>query len=641
MLFHFFLTIAQSSAGKVSKLNHRQGKRILIVLAALLILPIHSHAVGTVEPNSTYCNPMNLENYLADPCLVEYKNEYYLCGSGSSYFYTTTDFMTWSRASNTPGGFAPGVWVKGDSMFYTSFDGGTLYRSTTPKTGGWVSVGKPFSLKDPAFFIDDDGKLYAIHGCAELRPVVVAELDPAKGYAIKQGRSWNAVNANPAKHGWERRGDNNELTETPWIEGGWILKYNGTYYFNYSAGGTEFRSYADGNFMAKSIEGPWVYAKNSPFSHKPTGFIAAAGHGATFKHTSGAIFRLVTMFVAGVQRRTGLFAVFFDEDGLMCAHNYFSDYPQFLPGKNPGINDSNFTGWMNLAYGKTVTASSGSNTGKAVDDDIRTEWSAASGNTGEWLMVDMGKTCMVQGVQVNFTTFTAYKYVVELSADGAAWETVIDKSSNSKIIQHEYTQMSAPVEARYARLTNKGAGSSFSQSDFRVFGNAPGTVPENVVSINATRMSDDMGAKISWGASSGAYGYVVRYGIAPARLYNCYEIRGGGTSVDIRSLNADVDYYCTVDAFNDVGIAKSGVVTTVRSLTSKTRSPGPYTVIKSKSIRAGEITKVFDVLGRSVGEVNVLRCNQQDVSVPVAPGIYIYRFDRDKSAAMYPLYLQR
>ena len=201
--------------------------------------------------------------------------------------------------------------------------------------------------------------------------------------------------------------------------------------------------------------------------------------------------------------------------------------------------------------------------------------------------------------------------------------------------------MSAPVEARYARLTNKGAGSSFSQSDFRVFGNAPGTVPENVVSINATRMSDDMGAKISWGASSGAYGYVVRYGIAPARLYNCYEIRGGGTSVDIRSLNADVDYYCTVDAFNDVGIAKSGVVTTVRSLTSKTRSPGPYTVIKSKSIRAGEITKVFDVLGRSVGEVNVLRCNQQDVSVPVAPGIYIYRFDRDKSAAMYPLYLQR
>ena len=83
MLFHFFLTIAQSSAGKVSKLNHRQGKRILIVLAALLILPIHSHAVGTVEPNGTYCNPMNLENYLADPCLVEYKNEYYLCGPPS------------------------------------------------------------------------------------------------------------------------------------------------------------------------------------------------------------------------------------------------------------------------------------------------------------------------------------------------------------------------------------------------------------------------------------------------------------------------------------------------------------------------------------------------------------------------------
>ena len=70
-------------------------------------------------------------------------------------------------------------------------------------------------------------------------------------------------------------------------------------------------------------------------------------------------------------------------------------------------------------------------------------------------------------------------------------------------------------------------------------------------------MSDDMGATINWNAAAGAYGYVVRYGIAPTKLYNCYEIRGGETSVEIRSLNADIDYYYTMDAFNDVGIAKS------------------------------------------------------------------------------------
>jgi hypothetical protein len=235
---------------------------------------------------------------------------------------------------------------------------------------------------------------------------------------------------------------------------------------------------------------------------------------------------------------------------------------------------------------------------------------------------------------VNFTSFEAYKYMVELSADKTTWETVIDRSTNTKIIQHEYTQLSAPVEARYARVTNTSNRSSFSQSDFRVFGNAPGTLPDEVSSFSAERMDDDMGATISWSSSEGAHGYVVRYGIAPEKLYNCYEIRGGATSIEIRSLNADIDYYCTVDAFNDAGITKSGEVVIIQSLISTHILP-PGAVSTHKIIGTRNISGVLNLLGRSVGEVNFQPHNQ-----PGSPGLYIYRVDFDKSAALSSLYLR-
>ena len=104
--------------------------------------------------------------------------------------------------------------------------------------------------------------------------------------------------ANKEEHGWERRGDNHELPNPAWIEGSWMTKHGDTYYLQYAAPGTEFKSYADGVYTSKSQLGPFKYEPYSPFCHKPGGFIGGAGHGATFQDKYGNYWRVITMVIS-------------------------------------------------------------------------------------------------------------------------------------------------------------------------------------------------------------------------------------------------------------------------------------------------------------------------------------------------------
>jgi len=51
--------------------------------------------------------------------------------------------------------------------------------------------------------------------------------------------------------------------------------------------GTQFKSYADGLYVADAPTGPFRFAPSSPFSHKPTGFAAGAGHSSTYTQPGG------------------------------------------------------------------------------------------------------------------------------------------------------------------------------------------------------------------------------------------------------------------------------------------------------------------------------------------------------------------
>jgi hypothetical protein len=201
----------------------------------------------------------------------------------------------------------------------------------------------------------------------------------------------------------------------------------------------------------------------------------------------------------------------------------------------------------------------------AVDEDARTYWSAVTGGADEWMMIDLGKECSIHAIQVNFAeegtdpnivrgrTNPLYEqYTIEKSVDGMSWEMFVDKSQNTKDVPHDYVELAQPAMARYVRLSNvftPGNG-KFAIRDLRVFGNAAQAVFTTVTNPIVQRdPADGRNAIIRWSPVANADGYIIRYGIAPNKLYNNYMVYDAD-SVAIHSLNKGVDYYFQVQAFD-------------------------------------------------------------------------------------------
>ncbi len=372
-----------------------------------------------------------------------------------------------------------------------------------------------------------------------------------------------------------------------------MTKHNGKYYLQYAAPATEQKTYGDGVFVGESPTGPFTYADYSPFCRKPTGFICGAGHSATFNGLTGDSFWHVTTLMISRkwtwERRVGIFPTAFLPDGQLTARTYLGDYPQFAAGIAPNPIQDNSPGWMLLSYNKSVEASStlkdfpeknyweqNWEPANAFDEDIRTWWSAATGNAGEWLKVDLGKVCRLDAVQINFSDqgctqygalkADAYRYFLEISTDGHEWKTAVDRTTNQFDHPHEYVQLPKPEMARYARLVNVHTPPScglFSVSGLRLFGNGNGTPPAKVTAPTVARdMKDRRQVAVSWNPAPGADFYIIRYGIASDRLFESQQVYKG-TQLEWYSLNTDVPYFFTVDAVNDSGVTKG--TDTVRS----------------------------------------------------------------------------
>jgi hypothetical protein len=407
----------------------------------------------------------------------------------------------------------------------------------------------------------------------------VVELDPQHEFKVIRG-PLTCLSADYTHHGWEVAGEENRGNPSggndlaPWIEGAWMTKHAGTYYLQYSAPGTQFKTYADGVYTATNPTGPFVYAPYSPFSHKPTGFVGGAGHSSTLRDSNNDYWHITTMTISVrhlFERRLGIFPAGFTPDGELFCNTYLGDYPQFTTGfqRNPAENNS--PGWMLLSYDKPATASSALeqfSVKNAFDEDIRTWWSAASGKPGEWLQVDLGKPCRIEAVQINFTDQgmtnlgrmhnDSYRYYVEVSDDGEFWQTNVDRSNNLRDSPHDYTQLDEPVMARYVRLVNVHTPGNglFSVSGFRLFGNGLGKAPAKVEDVEVVRdPSDTRQVHLSWKPANGADFYIIRYGIGRNRLFNNYQVYQSN-HFDISSLNIGTSYYFTVDAVNDSGIAE-------------------------------------------------------------------------------------
>lgn len=555
----------------------------IIVLTIIVVLAIQLKTVKS----QTYCNPMNLSyrfcldqpsrREAADPTMVLYKDNYYLFASKSGGYYHSNDLLSWKLVT-TPllpfENYAPTAVVIGDWLYFFTSLSNTIYRSNDPANGKWEVYNSsfPLSIVDPAIFVDTDDRVYFYYGCSNTNPLEGVELD-VNNKLNPKGPTVVILNGNPSKYGWERPGDYNDKTDSPWIEGAWVNKYKGKYYFQYAGPGTEFKSYADGVYVSDSPLGPFTYAANNPFSSKPEGFVNGAGHGSTFTDKYGNWWHIATMTVSvkqAFERRLGLFPIGFDKDGDLFSYNDFGDYPLRMPNhKYTHVNELN-TGWALLSYNKKAEASSAlaaNPVANAFNEDIRTYWSAQTGNKDEWLSVDLGSQCTINAIQINSaehqsqllgnTEVHAHQYLVEYSTDKLKWHVLSDKTANTEDLTHQYEAMSTPVVARYVKVTNyRVPDGTFAISGFRVFGlgAAKGLKPTQVTSFKAIRDTNDpRSITLSWDKQANTTGYNIRFGTQKDKLYRSYQVNNE-TSVTIRSLNKDQSYWFEIDAFGENGV---------------------------------------------------------------------------------------
>jgi xylan 1,4-beta-xylosidase len=557
----------------------------IFVSSAVLFTPFHSKAQR--KQPKTFCNPVNLPyNFqtsgnatyreAADPTVVIFKGKYWLFASKQKGYWWSDDMLSWKLIE--PQGlpldvYAPSVTIVNNKMIFFGGNNTGAFTTDDPFTGKWTHINSyaPGCI-DPDLFIDTDGKAYLYNGCSNVNPIQVVQMDVSSFLPV--GTHLPLINADTKAHGWEVPGDNNtEVNAKPWIEGSFMNKIGGKYYLQYAGPGTQYKSYADGVYVADKATGPFVYADYSPFSFKPTGFITGAGHSSTFADKRGQYWHIATGTISVrhmFERRLVLFPAFLTADGQLATNTYLGDYPQYIPALMPQHSlMTKGPGWMLLTYNKKAAASSaldGKDIDKAFDEDIRTWWSAKSGNAGEWLTVDMSKICTVNAVQVNFadeganaasiTQGDGYRYYVEASANGRQWHVIINHKTKSLNAPHDYIELPEPVKARYLRITNvhSPAATKFSISGLRAFGIAAGSKPAVAKGIEVMRDKENLrSAIITWSPVERAEFYIVRYGIAPDKLFSVYQVYNS-TTVTMNALNANVNYYFTVDAVNASGI---------------------------------------------------------------------------------------
>jgi len=562
-------------------------KRLFVFICLTYTLAVYPQLTSFNTPmQTTICNPVNLSyrfcldapsrREAADPTMVNFKNEYYLFASKSGGYFHSTDLINWDLITSKDlplEDYAPTVVIMKDTLYFMSSKGApvTIYKTANPKSGNWQIANSsfPIGMTDPDLFVDDDGHMYFYYGCSNMNPLYAVELDTKTLNPI--GEPVEVFNSDKKNFGWERPGDYNTKNVRPWIEGSWMTKHDGVYYLQYAGPGTEYKSYCDGVYVSDKPLGPFKPAANNPVSYKPEGFIAGAGHSSTFQDKYGNYWHVSTMTISQkhmFERRLGLFPTFFDKDGEMYVYTGYGDFPLKVPAKKIFTPEEIFTQWMLLSYNKPVEVSSEMPSHPksfSADEDIRTFWSAQTGNKGEWLTIDLETECIVNAIQINYAENETklfgrnpdiyYQYLLQYSSDNKTWKTLADKTQSKTDVPHDYIELITPAKARYIKLTNyKVPCGTFAIAGLRIFGNGGGKAPSTVENLSMKRSDiDRCVVELNWDKTPGAIGYNIRYGIQKDKLYQNYQVFGVDSLI-IRSLYGLQKYYFTIDAFNENGI---------------------------------------------------------------------------------------
>jgi xylan 1,4-beta-xylosidase len=572
-------------------------------LAIALLLTLFFGSVQAQQ--KTYCNPINIDygycpipNFVtqgkhratADPVITFFKGNYYLFATNQWGYWHSKDMLDWkfvSRKFLRPEHkvydelCAPSLSFVNDTLLVVGSTHGKefpIWMSKNPTKDDWKELvhKSEAGAWDPQIFWDKEkDEVYEYYGSSNVYPLYGVKLN--RKTFQPEGEVIPLIALNDHEHGWERFGENNDNTfMQPFMEGAFMTKHKGTYYLQYGGPGTEFSGYGDGVYTSKNPLGPFEYQSHNPFSYKPGGYARGAGHGATFEDANDAFWHVSTIVVGtknNFERRLGIWPAGIDKDGILYSNTAYGDYPTFLPAQQKSHGQESFSGWMLLNYNKPVSVSStlgGFQANNAVNEDIKTYWSAKTGGKGEWIISDLGEVSTINAVQINFAdqdatlmgkpeTTSGHKYILSVSDNQKNWKVIADKSKSTKDVPHEYLEFEKPIKGRYLKIENIAMpDGKFAISGFRAFGKGNGKAPAMVKNFAPLRSGPKVKGErrnvwFKWEQEPQADGYVIYFGKSPDKLYGSVMVYGKNEYY-LNALDRSDAYYFQIEAFNNNGI---------------------------------------------------------------------------------------
>jgi len=545
----------------------------------------------------------------ADPVIVLFKDKYYLFTTMDIGGYRVSDdLITWKNiyfdpeihasALDVDHYVAPAAAADENYVYFINFTRDRtkkkvdVIRSADPESGKWEKCGEVRRMADPTLFIDD-GRFYFYYGLGGEQSTTFFEVDPETFEEIEGTKKvlrkyiTDVRECNAGYH-FGRRELYDEIDASAWAgkfekvpcpEGAWIVKNNDRYYLQYATPGTICNWYCDIVLESNTPDGGFIEQPYNPVSLKVGGFIGGAGHSSVFKDKYDNWWQATSMWVGNhdeFERRIGLFPVSFDAKGRMRTHTVLGDYPMQIPQQKFEPQDISAFGWMLQSFNKNCLASStlpGFEPQKAADENVRTWWSAESGNAGEYFVMDFGKKVEINSVQINFaeqdinldapkeSDYHAYKLYI--SNDGQSWKLIVDKSENRIAIPHEYIELRQPIEAYYMKVENVHTPKEgkFALLDLRVFGSGHSDMPGQVKELAVIRnREDERYASLAWNKVPDADGYLVRFSYQPDFLNQCIQVKGNDTTeLLLHILTKGVKYHYRVDTYNDSGLTEGHI----------------------------------------------------------------------------------
>ena len=500
-------------------------KHTLKLLTALLLAPLA--ALPAADLPATFCNPLPIPNYpvgffarnvtngepdaregwilghreqfreLADPVVLWHDGKWYLDPSGDMAWVSADQGATWQHhpLNVREIGYPPTV-VRHRGRFLFGNNTPALYASASP-LGPFEKIGdlkltpggEVPPLMGKMLFSDDDGRLYLYFGVSEKAGIWGVELDaadPTKPLAPPV----RLIAFNPKERPWEAHGEWNQNSNKGWLETAWMLKRNGKYHLTYSAAGTQYRTYAMGCFVGSSPLGPFTPQKHNPILRTTDGLLTGTASGSIVAGPENQLWAFYTIragVVHSFERRIGMDRAEFDAGGELVVHGATS-LPQWLPGKTPPDTKSNGTGWLPInGFVQTLGSTSAPNLpGRfAVDNEMRTWWQPAEGDTQPTLTSTFGAPATIHAVRLIWRDIGLdtnrgvkpgpFRYRVELETAKDKWTTILDRSESAEDLLIDYRECK-PTTGTRARLVILGSpkGITPGVAEFTVFGK---TVP--------------------------------------------------------------------------------------------------------------------------------------------------------------------